>query len=134
MRSGAVKRASTLSSPRTGALKAADQAFSKLVRRSAADDAGHLACFICGAFLPWEEAVAMHCEPRACMSTRYSRINVQAGCSTCNGKPLGDRARFRARLDAVYGEGTAERNRVQSLTTEVFTTEKLKELTKAMSH
>lgn len=56
----------------------------------------------------------MHCEPRVCMPTRYSEVNVQAGCSGCNSKPLGDRANFRARLDEHFGPGTAADNEAKS--------------------
>lgn len=118
---GKVFRASELStkkSPKTTALEAADNAFSKMVRLKAADDDGYLPCFICGVTVHWEEAVLMHCEPRVCMPTRFSEINCQAGCVTCNGKPNGDRSAFRIMLDATFGPCTAEKNEILSKTTE----------------
>lgn len=119
---GLVKRASALGdgtpSPRTTALEAADAAFSRMVRLTAAYPDGYLPCFICGVRVHWKDAVLMHCEPRACMSTRYSLINCQAGCWTCNDKPCGDRDNFRIMLDTRFGPDTAEKNTILSKLTE----------------
>lgn len=126
--SGKVKKASSLAwktSERTIAIKYADAMFSKWTRMKAADGQGFLRCFICGKQLHWRHAVAMHCEPRICMPTRYSEINVQAGCPECNGKPLGDRESFRQALDNRFGPMTADRNIIKSNQMEKFTNEDL---------
>jgi hypothetical protein len=88
----------------------ADAMFSKWTRLKAADENGYLLCFICGDRVHWKEAVLMHCEGRGAWSVRYSEINGQAGDSACNGKDLGDRDNFRAKLDVVFGPGTWEGN------------------------
>lgn len=125
-----VFKASTLSekSSKTTALEAADAAFSQMVRLKASDDNGRINCFICGASVYWSQAVLMHCEPRLCMSTRFSEINCQAGCVTCNGKPNGDRSAFRRMLDATFGPGTAEKNEILSKTTEKMGAKFLRDL------
>ena len=127
---GKVFKASTLSdkNAKTTALEAADASFSQLVRLKAADDNGRINCFICGASVLWTQAVLMHCEPRLSMSTRFSEINCQAGCASCNGKPNGDRSAFRRMLDATFGPGTAEKNEIMSKTTEKMGAKYLKEL------
>lgn len=127
---GKVFKASTLSdkNAKTTALEAADAAFSQMVRLKAADSNGRINCFICGASVYWNQAVLMHCEPRLCMSTRFSEINCQAGCASCNGKPNGDRSAFRRMLDATFGPGTAEKNEILSKTTEKIGAKYLKEL------
>lgn len=101
-------------SSKTRTVAAADRIFSRYVRLAAADHMGNVKCFLCGCTLPWQEAVAMHCEPRTSTATRWSEINVQAGCHACNSKPLGDRARFRKLLDSRYGAGTARNNEALS--------------------
>lgn len=111
---GEAPSASKTKSERTTSMQYADKMFSHWVRMRAADSLGYIHCFICGLRLHWMDAVAMHCEPRICMSTRYSEINVQAGCAGCNGKPLGDRERFRDAIDARYGPCAAERNNMKS--------------------
>ena len=126
---GIVRKASTLpkkSSVRTLALDHADTMFKRWVRITAADADGYLNCFICGTNLHWSESEAMHCEPCEDMSTRYDEINVQAGCHTCNAKPLGDRANFRIKLDERFGTGTAEANEIKSKRTEKHTNEYLR--------
>lgn len=128
---GKVFKASTLSaekSSKTTALEAADASFSQLVRLKAADDNGRINCFICGTSVYWSQAVLMHCEPRLCMSTRFSEINCQAGCASCNGKPNGDRSAFRRMLDATFGPGTAEKNEIMSKTTEKMGAKHLRDL------
>ena len=61
------------------------------------------------------------------MSVRFDgEINVQAGCHTCNAKPLGDRANFRAMLDQKFGPGAAEANTHKSKRTEKHTNEYLR--------
>lgn len=127
---GLVKKASTIpkkKSPRPLALAHADTHFKRWVRITAADADGYLQCFICDTSLHWTEAEAMHCEPCACMSVRFDgEINVQAGCHTCNAKPLGDRANFRAMLDQKFGPGTAEANTHNSKRTEKHTNAQLR--------
>lgn len=129
LNSGKVIKANALGGKpgeRTVAIKYADAMFSKWTRMKAADGHGLLRCFICGKQLHWRHAVAMHCEPRICMPTRYSEINVQAGCPECNGKPLGDRESFRQALDNKFGPMTADRNIIKSNQMEKFTNEDLR--------
>lgn len=129
---GIVVKASSLNAvgknERSTALDDADTNFSTWIRVKAADEDGLLYCFICGNRFHWKEAVAMHCEPRASMPTRFDQINVQPGCTECNGKPNGDRETFRTMLDMTFGKGTAERNIMKSKTTEKFTAAFLRHL------
>jgi hypothetical protein len=128
---GIVHRSSTLAakpSEKTLALEAADIAFSRFIRVDSANDQGVYQCFICGEPVVWEDGVAMHCEPRLGMVGRYSRINVQPGCFSCNNKPLGDRAAFRTMLDLRFGTGTAERNEYYCKSTQHIGAEDLRKL------
>ena len=114
-------RASNLPPKRDDLARRADALFSEVVRRRATKErpvnaavSDMLSCFICPRPIHWKEAHLMHCEPRGCWSVRYDRINCQAGCPECNGKPNGDRTTFRIRLDQAFGPGTAERNTIRS--------------------
>ena len=70
---------------------------------------GVIKCFICGVEIhDIDDAVNMHFQPRKERGTRFSDIACQAGCSSCNGKPNGDRRNYATRLDAMYGPGTAD--------------------------
>lgn len=111
-------------SPRTKALKLADDNFAKWKKLLISDD-GYLNCFICGKNIHWKESELMHFQPRTCMSTRYDETANHPGCHSCNSKPLGDRANFAIRLDEEYGDGYAEMLTNKSKRMEKFTTEHL---------
>lgn len=94
--------------------KELDTIFSRYIRLRVTDEDGMLHCFICGTPIYWRAAQCMHYMPRICKSVRWDEVNCQAGCPTCNGKPLGDRENFAAALDLKYGPGTAEALEIKS--------------------
>ena len=62
---------------------------------------------------------------RACMSTRWHEQNVQYQCKRCNGFRSGEQYLFSLKLDATYGEGTAEEMLRLSKQTRKFSREEL---------
>ena len=85
-----------------------DKVFSQWVRRKDADHRGYVECWTCGKVLPWSRVDAGHFQSRAKFSTRWDEMNVKPQCKGCNGFRSGEQFKFARKLDAVYGEGTAE--------------------------
>lgn len=65
---------------------------------------------------------------RACMSTRWEEKNVQFQCKRCNGFRSGEQYLFSLKLDAVYGDGTAEEMLRMSKTLRKFSREELESM------
>ena len=102
--------------------------FSQFVRLRATDHRGMGECYTCGAVRHWSEVDAGHFMSRACMSTRWDEKNVQFQCKRCNGFRSGEQFKFARRLDADFGEGTAEKIEQMSNQTRKFTTAELEAL------
>lgn len=84
-----------------------DKVFSQYVRLRVCDEYGFADCFTCGSRRHWKEVDAGHFITRAKFATRWDPVNVQFQCKRCNMNG-GKQYEFSRKLDATYGEGTAE--------------------------
>ena len=105
-----------------------DKVFSQWVRRKDADHRGYVECWTCGKVLPWSRVDAGHFQSRAKFSTRWDEMNVKPQCKGCNGFRSGEQFKFARKLDAVYGEGTAQELEVLSNQTRKYSVEELEAL------
>lgn len=105
-----------------------DKVFSQWVRRKDADHRGYVECWTCGKVLPWSRVDAGHFQSRAKFSTRWDEMNVKPQCKGCNGFRSGEQFKFARKLDAVYGEGTAEEIERISNQTRKYSVEELEAL------
>ena len=81
----------------------ADRVFSEWVRRRDSDSEGMVACFTCGAVLPWRTIQAGHFVSRVHLSTRWDEKNVQSQCMADNIWKRGSPAEFALALQRKYG-------------------------------
>ena len=105
-----------------------DKVFSQWIRQKDADHRGYVECWTCGKVLPWSRVDAGHFQSRAKFSTRWDEMNVKPQCKSCNGFRSGEQFKFARKLDAVYGEGTAEEIERISNQTRKFSVEELEAL------
>jgi hypothetical protein len=105
-----------------------DKVFSQWVRRKDADHRGYVECWTCGKVLPWSRVDAGHFQSRAKFSTRWDEMNVKPQCKSCNGFRSGEQFKFARKLDAVYGQGTAEEIERTSNQTRKYSVEELEAL------
>ena len=111
---------------RTAIVKKLDKVFSTFIRLSHADHAGNIICFTCGASKNWKyQTDAGHYQVRGKYSTRWSEENVKPQCKRCNGFLEGEQKKFGEALDALYGEGAANRIEFESNQMRKFTNEEL---------
>lgn len=69
----------------SGLIEDADTIFSKWLRLNDADKDGYLHCFICDAYIRWQDAQCMHYIKRgASLFLRHDIRNCKSGCLTCN--------------------------------------------------
>ena len=114
--------------------KKLDDALSKYVRKSNADENGFISCFTCGAKKDWlYETDCGHFQSRSKHSTRWlyepenGMVNVMPQCKRCNMRG-GEQYIFSKRLDEVFGKGTAEKIEIMSNTTRKFSTQEMIEM------
>ena len=114
--------------------KKLDDALSKYVRKSNADENGFISCFTCGAKKDWKyETDCGHFQSRSKHSTRWlyepenGLVNVMPQCKRCNMRG-GEQYIFSKRLDEVFGKGTAEKIEIMSNTTRKFSTQEIIEM------
>ena len=105
-----------------------DKVFSQWVRRKDADHRGYVECWTCGKVLPWSRVDAGHFQSRAKFSTRWDEMNVKPQCKGCNGFRSGEQFKFARKLDAVYGQVTAEEIERISNQTRKYSVEELEAL------
>ena len=92
---------------RSQVVKLLDKVFSEYIRRRFAKD--EIAeCFTCGKKDHWKKLQCGHFQSRKHYATRWDEINCQVQCSACNVFRYGEQFIFGQKLDAKYGEGTAE--------------------------
>jgi len=91
-----------------------DQAFSWFVRLKHANNDGFCVCCTCGARVHWKQIDLGHFMPRKETSTRWEEKNTGPQCVDCNRHKNGRRDEFAQYLDRVYGEGTADKMRIQA--------------------
>ena len=111
-----------------------DKVFSQWVRQSCADHRGYVECYTCGRQAHWKTVDAGHFQSRAKYSTRWmcnpedGLVNVAPQCRRCNAFRSGEQFRFARRLDADFGEGTAEKIEQMSNQTRKYSSEELEAL------
>ena len=111
-----------------------DKVFSQWVRSKDADHRGFVQCFTCGQFKHWKTVDAGHFQSRAKFATRWmcnpeeGMVNVAPQCKSCNGFRSGEQFLFARRLDAEFGEGTAESIEQASNQTRKYSVEELEAL------
>ena len=105
-----------------------DKVFSQWIRQKDADHRGYVECWTCGKVLPWSRVDAGHFQSRAKFSTRWHEMNVKPQCKGCNGFRSGEQFKFARKLDAVYGQGTAEEIERISNQTRKYSVEELEAL------
>ena len=81
-----------------------DRVFSQFIRLRDMMKGGVFKCISCGRILPIEQADCGHYINRQHMSTRFSEINCNAQCRSCNRFDEGNMSGYRAGLVAKYGE------------------------------
>jgi hypothetical protein len=91
----------------------ADRIFSKYIRLRGADSNGMVKCFTCGKILYWMESDCGHFCKRQHKKTRYSEVNCQVQCKTCNWLMQGNDIEFYARLSKKYGQNVIDLLRSQ---------------------
>ena len=101
----------------------ADTWFSRFIRlRDATESNGVLVnkCFTCGKIQEAKRLDCGHFIKRQHKATRYSEINCACQCVACNHFLQGNDNEFSERLDKKYGEGTADKLKLQArITTKV---------------
>tara|TARA_R110002050_G_scaffold45056_1_gene107027 strand:- start:878 stop:1279 length:402 start_codon:yes stop_codon:yes gene_type:complete len=114
--------------------KKLDDALSKYVRKSNADENGFINCFTCGVKKNWlYETDCGHFQSRSKMSTRFlyepehGMVNVMPQCKRCNMRG-GEQYLFSKHLDAMFGKGTAEKVEIMSNKTRKFSTQEIVEM------
>ena len=105
-----------------------DKVFSQWIRQKDADHRGYVECWTCGKVLHWSRVDAGHFQSRAKFSTRWDELNVKPQCKGCNGFRSGEQFKFARKLDAVYGQGTAEEIERISNQTRKYSVEELEAL------
>ena len=111
-----------------------DKVFSQWVRMRTADHRGFVECYTCGKVAHWKMVDAGHFQSRAKFSTRWmcdpeeGMVNVAPQCKSCNGFRSGEQFKFARRLDAEFGEGTAETIEQMSNQTRKYSAEELEAL------
>lgn len=81
-----------------------DNAFSVFIRLRDSSANGTFKCISCGRTLPYEQADCGHYINRKHMSTRYSEVNCNAQCRSCNRFDEGNIQGYRRGLIDKYGE------------------------------
>jgi hypothetical protein len=82
---------------RAGLVKKLDRAFSRFIRKQAADIHGFVECVTCGSRIRWEEAHAGHFISRRFMALRWDPRNVHpqdAACNTFRAGAIDEYSRF----------------------------------------
>ncbi len=106
MRKSTIKKKST--NPRKVLIHKLDRLFSLYIRQRDSVK-GKNTCFTCGKIEKIERLHAGHFMVRQRMATRWSEINVQPQCPSCNTFNSGRQAEFGIALDEKYGKGTARK-------------------------
>lgn len=94
-----------------------DKIFSIFIRMRDANDNGACICISCGGMHHWKLMDAGHFMNRRYMSLRYSEINCQCQCRSCNRFDEGNIINFAEGLKAKYGEGIIDKLMIAKKTT-----------------
>lgn len=91
---------------RRGLIAKVDKAFSRFIRKQAADHAGWCECVTCHARLPIEEIQAGHWVKRGHSATRWDERNVYPQCAPCNLYHSGKQDEMAAYIALRHGPDT----------------------------
>jgi hypothetical protein len=89
------------------AKKKADRYFSEYIRNRDANN-GICQCITCGKFGSVKEMDCGHFISRRFQATRYDERNAHAQCKKCNRFQNGNQYEHGKKIDAKYGDGTAD--------------------------
>ena len=111
--------------------KELDKWFSLYIRLREANEYGMCQCFTCGIVRHYKEGMQNgHFQSRKHLTTRWDLKNCQVQCSGCNVFKCGEQFIFGQKLDAKYGEGTAEKLYIKAKQTVKLSTNDLQMLIK----
>jgi len=89
-------------------MKNADKWFSIYIRIRDSDENGYIRCCTCSKAVHWKEADNCHYIDRKHQVLRYSEINCNAGCLSCNRFENGNIEKYKEFLISKYGSETTE--------------------------
>lgn len=92
------------SSERSKTIEKLDTVFSQFIRLRDVRKDGTFTCISCGRNLPYDQADCGHYINRKHMSLRFSEMNCNAQCRSCNRFDEGNIQGYRRGLIAKYGE------------------------------
>lgn len=104
--------------------KKADKVFSIYIRNRDSDN-GLAECITCGVQKPIAQMQAGHFVSRRVNALRFSELNVNAQCYSCNVMRYGEQFAYAKALDLKYGDGTAEELHDRRYETHKFTADEL---------
>lgn len=105
-----------------------DKAFSRFIRKGAANHAGWVDCVTCGLSLPWKEIQAGHWIKRGHHATRWDERNVYPQCPQCNGYRGGAMDEMAFHIVKVHGYPVLEELLRLKHTAKYWTMGELREL------
>lgn len=97
------------SKPPTGKIAKLDKVFSEFIRLRDANEQGIIFCISCRKPVFWKESDNGHFVNRVHKSLRFSEINCNAQCRSCNRFDESNPEGYRAGLIKKYGEGIIEK-------------------------
>ena len=89
--------------------KKLDRIFSEYIRLKNADNNGYCQCITCGKIYHWKTLHCGHFISRSVKATRFSEINCNPQCVSCNSFKQGQHHIYRERLLEMYGKEGVER-------------------------
>ena len=113
---------------RAGLIRKLDTAFSRYIRKRAANHGGWVECVTCRISLPWEDSQAGHFVKRSHHATRWDERNVAPQCPRCNLHLNGAQDEFAAHIVRTYGAWTLEDLLRLKRTTKRYTMDELRTL------
>ena len=81
-----------------------DRVFSEYIRQRDSDENGYGRCIACGKVVHWKNADCGHYINRRFLALRYSEINCNLQCRSCNRFSEGNLAEYGLALQKKYGE------------------------------
>ena len=105
-----------------------DKAFSRHIRKKAANHGGWCECVTCGLSVPWEDIHAGHFIPRGNHVLRWDTRNVHPQCCGCNTYRGGNLIEYTLFIQKKYGQDTLEELVRLKHTNKRHTVQELKDL------
>lgn len=113
---------------RKGLIQAVDKAFSRYIRKRAANHGGWCECVTCGLSVPWEDIQAGHFVKRGHASVRWDERNVYPQCPQCNLFRSGAQDEMAYHIVKIHGEEVLSELIRLKHTPKRWTMEELREL------